>query len=58
MKAALLGLGRMGLRHLEVMRSLNLDVVGVFDMQEPARAKAVADYRRAGRAACSRTRAR
>ena len=34
----------MGLRHLEVMRSLNLDVVGVFDIQEGARAKAIADF--------------
>lgn len=44
MKAGLLGLGRMGLRHLEVLRSLNLDVVGASDLQEPARAKAAADY--------------
>jgi predicted dehydrogenase len=44
MKAGLLGLGRMGLRHLEVLRSLKLDVVGASDLQEPARAKAASDY--------------
>lgn len=44
MKAGLLGLGRMGLRHLEVLRGLNLDVVGASDLQEGARAKAAADY--------------
>ena len=44
MKAGLLGLGRMGLRHLEVLRGLKLDVVGASDMAEPARAKAAADF--------------
>lgn len=44
MKAALLGLGRMGLRHLEVLRALKLDVIGASDLQEQARAKAAADY--------------
>jgi predicted dehydrogenase len=44
MKAGLLGLGRMGLRHLEVLRSLKLDVVGASDLQEVARTKAAADY--------------
>jgi predicted dehydrogenase len=44
MKTALLGLGRMGLRHLEVLRGLKLDVVGASDLQEQARAKAAADY--------------
>ncbi len=48
----------MGLRHLEVLRSLNLDVVGVFDIQEAARAKAVADYQPAGQRRSSRMRAR
>ena len=44
MKAGLLGLGRMGLRHLEVLRALKLDVVGASDVQESARAKAGADF--------------
>lgn len=43
MRAGLLGLGRMGLRHLEVLRALKLDVVGVADLQEQARAKAASD---------------
>ncbi len=34
----------MGLRHLQVLTDLKLDVVGAFDMQEPARAKAQADF--------------
>ncbi len=40
MKAALIGLGRMGLRHLQVLKDLNIDVVGAADMQEVAREKA------------------
>src|SRR5262249_12575893 len=43
-KAALVGLGRMGLRHLQVLKDLNLDVVGASDVQEAARAKAGADF--------------
>lgn len=34
----------MGLRHLEVLRALKLDVVGASDLQEQARAKAASDY--------------
>lgn len=44
MKAALVGLGRMGLRHLQVMRELKLAVAGVADLQEPAREKARVDF--------------
>jgi predicted dehydrogenase len=36
-KAALVGLGRMGLRHLQVLRELGLDLVGACDVQEAAR---------------------
>ena len=43
-KAAIAGLGRMGLRHLEVLRDLGLQVVGAADTQERARAKAAADF--------------
>lgn len=41
MKTALVGLGRMGLRHLEVLRSLGLEVVGAADQGEAARAKGI-----------------
>jgi myo-inositol 2-dehydrogenase / D-chiro-inositol 1-dehydrogenase len=34
----------MGLRHLQVLKDLKLDVVGVSDMQEAARAKAATDF--------------
>jgi len=34
----------MGLRHLQVLKDLNLDVVGVSDVQEAARAKAGTDF--------------
>ena len=44
MKAALIGLGRMGLRHLQVLRELGLDVIGASDVQEAAREKARADF--------------
>ena len=44
MKAALVGLGRMGLRHLAVLRDLGLDVVGTADLQEAAREKARSDF--------------
>jgi predicted dehydrogenase len=43
-KAALIGLGRMGLRHLQVLRELGLDVVGASDAQEAARGKARVDF--------------
>lgn len=41
MKTALIGLGRMGLRHLSVLRSLGLDVVGAADRFEAAFPKAI-----------------
>src|SRR5204863_7283810 len=34
----------MGLRHLQVLREVGLDVVGASDMQEAAREKAHADF--------------
>jgi predicted dehydrogenase len=40
MKAALIGLGRMGLRHLDNLLALKLDVVGVSDPYDQARAAA------------------
>jgi len=40
MKVAIVGLGRMGLRHLQVLKDLKLDVVGAFDLQDAARDKA------------------
>lgn len=40
MKAALIGLGRMGLRHLDNLLALKLDVVGVSDPFDQARAAA------------------
>ena len=40
MKTALVGLGRMGLRHLEVIKSLGLEVVGGADVGDAALAKA------------------
>lgn len=42
MKAALVGLGRMGLRHLDVLRGHGLEVVGAADRSEAALAKAEA----------------
>jgi len=50
MKAAIVGLGRMGLRHVQVLQDLKLDVAGAFDMQEAARDKARADFKLAGEA--------
>lgn len=40
MKAAVIGLGRMGLRHLQVLTDLKIEVVGVLDAQETARENA------------------
>ena len=40
MKTALVGLGRMGFRHLQVLRELMLDVVGVCDVLDAARTQA------------------
>ena len=34
MKAAILGVGRMGRRHIQVLRQLGLDLVGVFDVSQ------------------------
>ena len=44
MKAALAGLGRMGLRHLQVLRDLGLEITAAADAQEQARAKAAAEF--------------
>ena len=44
MKAAVAGLGRMGLRHLQVLRELGLHIAGGADPQEHARRKASADF--------------
>jgi predicted dehydrogenase len=41
-KAALIGLGRMGLRHLQVLRSLELEMAGACDASAEARAAAQA----------------
>ena len=43
-KAALAGLGRMGLRHLQVLRDLSLEITAAADVQEQARAKAAAEF--------------
>lgn len=40
MRAALIGLGRMGLRHLQVMRELGLELAGASDIGAQARANA------------------
>ena len=58
MKAALLGLGRMGLRHLEVLRGLKLDVVGASDVQEHGAGEGGGGLRRSQRTRCSPMRAR
>lgn len=42
MKALLVGLGRMGLRHLEVLRALDIDVVGAIDRSPEALERAAA----------------
>jgi predicted dehydrogenase len=44
-KAAVAGLGRMGLRHLQVMRDLGLEITGAADVREQARTKAAAEFR-------------
>ncbi|MGH7434483.1 MAG: Gfo/Idh/MocA family protein [Polyangiaceae bacterium] len=43
MKAALIGLGRMGRRHLENMRSLGLEVVGAADPRSSSATSAIQD---------------
>lgn len=40
MRVAVLGTGRMGTRHLEVVRDLGWDIVGILDPNEAARAQA------------------
>lgn len=42
--ACVVGLGRMGLRHLEVLRELSFRIVGVCDRQEAARAAAASQF--------------
>ena len=42
MRTALIGLGRMGMRHLSVLQSLNLDVIGAADRFQQAFPNAVA----------------
>ena len=37
MKAAVAGLGRMGMRHLQVLRGLGLEISAAADMQEDLR---------------------
>jgi predicted dehydrogenase len=44
MKAAVIGLGRMGLRHVQVLRELDLPIIGASDTQHAARDKAAADF--------------
>jgi predicted dehydrogenase len=44
MKAAIVGLGRMGLRHLQILKDLELEVVGAFDVQDAVREKARTDF--------------
>jgi len=44
LKAAVAGLGRMGMRHLQVLRGLGLEISAAADMQEEARTKAVAEF--------------
>lgn len=44
MKAAIIGLGRMGLRHVAVARELGLEVVGAADPRTDARASAGAQF--------------
>jgi predicted dehydrogenase len=39
-RVAVIGLGRMGLRHLEAVRRAGMDICGVADVAEPARAAA------------------
>jgi predicted dehydrogenase len=43
-KAAVAGLGRMGLRHLQVLRDLGLEIIAAADVQDEARAKATAEF--------------
>jgi predicted dehydrogenase len=43
-RVAIVGAGRMGRRHIEVVRGLGLEVVGVADPNEAARATAATEY--------------
>jgi predicted dehydrogenase len=43
-KAAVVGLGRMGLRHLQVLRDVGLEIAAAADVQHEARAKASAEF--------------
>lgn len=44
MRTCIIGLGRMGLRHLSIARTLGLEVVGVADPREEARQAAARDH--------------
>ena len=44
MKAAVAGLGRMGLRHLQVLRDVGLEVAAAADVQQEARTRASAEF--------------
>lgn len=44
MRAAVVGLGRMGVRHMEALRSLGMTIVGVADTEEKARVSLQNDH--------------
>lgn len=44
MKAAILGVGRMGRRHIQVVRQMGLELVGVFDVSQDSLNLAQAEY--------------
>ena len=43
-KTVVIGLGRMGMRHVQVAKDLGLDLIGVSDLLETAREQAAADF--------------
>lgn len=49
MRAAIIGLGRMGRRHIEVAQRLGIEVIGVVDASETAARDALARYELPGR---------
>lgn len=44
MKVAVIGLGRMGLRHLQIVSELNCEIAAIVDPRRPARAEAQAAF--------------
>jgi predicted dehydrogenase len=44
MKAAVAGLGRMGLRHLQVLQDIGVEIAAAADLQQQARGKAAAEF--------------